>query len=301
MPEVKKQVYTRFVEGALNTAEQASFLDGLPDRSQFVQAGDEAETIHSTYFGVEPDVLINNSAYPIALQQLDGEDFTVQLVKYQTKQTPVSDDELYAATYDKMGAVKDSHTSAINKKKYARSIHSLAPDADGVDTPVLLTTGADDGTGRKRLTPADLVRLKAECDNRQWESDRRLVLCSDHVNDLLLVDQAFKDQYYNYTTGKIANAYGFEIYEYINNPYFTVSTKAKKSFGSVPVAGTDRMASVCFVKGRTVKAVGSTKMYWSKAETDPEYQRNRMNFRHYHIVVPSAKKCIGAIVSGNAA
>ena len=54
MPEVKKQVYTRFVEGALNTAEQASFLDGLPDRSQFVQAGDEAETIHSTYFGVEP-------------------------------------------------------------------------------------------------------------------------------------------------------------------------------------------------------------------------------------------------------
>ena len=72
MQEVKKQVYTRFVEGALNTAEQASFLDGLPDRSQFVQAGDEAATIHSTYFGVEPDVLINNSAYQIALQQLDG-------------------------------------------------------------------------------------------------------------------------------------------------------------------------------------------------------------------------------------
>ena len=49
-------------------------------------------------------------------------------------------DRLYAATYDKMGAVKDSHTSAINKKKYARSIHSLAPDADGVDTCLLYTS-----------------------------------------------------------------------------------------------------------------------------------------------------------------
>ncbi|MBR0165279.1 MAG: hypothetical protein IJQ13_00155, partial [Prevotella sp.] len=31
---------------------------------------------------------------------------------------------------------------------------------------------------------------------------------------------------------------------------------------------------------------GSTKMYWSPAETDPEYQRNKVNFRHYFIAMP---------------
>ncbi|OSZ79279.1 hypothetical protein CAP35_13785 [Chitinophagaceae bacterium IBVUCB1] len=301
MPEVKKHVYTREVERGLSTAENVSFLEGLPDRSQFVQSGDEAETIHSTYFGVEPDVLIDNTAYPIAIQQLDGEDFTVTLKKYQTKQTPVSDDELYAATYDKMGVVRDTHVSAINKKKFARAIHSLAPADNQADTPVLMTTGSDDGTGRRMLTMNDIVNLKRACDKLEWEADRRLVLCPDHVNDLLLVDQKFKEQYYNYTTGKIANLYGFEVYEYVKNPHYVVATKVKKSFGAVPTEGPDRQASVCFVKSRTVKATGSTKMYWAKAETDPEYQRNRMNFRHYHIVVPSAKKCIAAIVSDNAA
>ena len=34
-------------------------------------------------------------------------------------------------------------------------------------------------------------------------------------------DQKFRDQYYNYTSGKIANMYGFEVYEFENCPYFT--------------------------------------------------------------------------------
>ena len=58
---------------------------------------------------------------------------------------------------------------------------------------------------------------------------RRLVLCTDHVNDLLLVDQKFKDQYYNYTSGKIANLYGFEVYEYVSCPFFFTTNGLKKS------------------------------------------------------------------------
>ena len=34
---------------------------------------------------------------------------------------------------------------------------------------------------------------------------------------------------------------------------------------------------------KTATATGSTKMYWSAAENDPEYQRNKVNFRHYFI------------------
>jgi hypothetical protein len=300
MPEVKKEAYTREVERGLTHAETATFLDGIRDQSGYVVDGDESQVIHSTFFGVKPDVLINNTTYPITTQQLDGDDFTVELDKYQTKATPVTDDELYAATYDKMANVKQSHVEAIAENKFDKAIHALAPSTHATATPVLITTGDDDGTGRKKLVRADIIRLKKAYDDQKIPNKgRRLVLCPDHVQDLLLEDQKFADQYYNYTTGKIANLYSFEVYEYVNNPYYVVATKTKKSFGAVPDA-VDRMASVAFVVSRAVKASGKTKMYFSKAENDPQYQRNMINFRHYFIVLPSALKCIGAIVSGNA-
>ena len=47
------------------------------------------------------------------------------------------------------------------------------------------------------------------------EDGRVLVLCPDHVNDLLEADQTFKDKFYNYTTGKLLNMFGFEVYTFV--------------------------------------------------------------------------------------
>ena len=298
MPEVKKHVYTREVEKGLTHADTATFVDGIKDRSQFVQQGDEAETIHSTKFGVKPDVLINNTTYPIPIQQLDGDDYTLQLDKFNTLATPISDDELYAATYDKTAAVVESHTESISEWKFDKAAHALSPQTHSAATPVLLTTGADDGTGRKKLRKEDVIKLKKLADDQKWpKKGRRLTLCNDHIADLLELDQKFADQYHNYTSGKISDMYGFEIHEYVNCPFYTVATKTKKSFGATPVAG-DMQASFAFVTSRAVKVTGSTKMYWSKAENDPQNQRNLVNFRHYYVVVPTAVACVGAIVSG---
>lgn len=100
----------------------------------------------------------------------------------------------------------------------------LAPQKNTAKTPVIATTGDDDGTGRKRITRQDIISLKEKFDKlRVPTQGRRLVLCSDHVNDLLMVDQKFADQYYNYTTGKIANMYGFAVYEFANNPYYSTA------------------------------------------------------------------------------
>ena len=80
-----------------------------------------------------------------------------------------------------------------------------------------------DGT-RKRITRQDIIALKDKFDKLKVPTaGRRLVLCTDHVNDLLLQEQKFADQYYNYQTGKIANLYGFEVYEFVGNPYYNTS------------------------------------------------------------------------------
>ena len=96
---------------------------------------------------------------------------------------------------------------------------------------------------------------------------RRLVLCSDHVADLLMCDQKFADQYHNYTTGKILNMYSFEIYEYMSNPHYS-NAGAKIAFTGTPSAG-QYQASIAFYTKRMFKATGTTKFYYSDAATNP--------------------------------
>lgn len=58
--------------------------------------------------------------------------------------------------------------------------------------------------------------------------NRRLMLCSDHINDLLEVDQKFQNQYHNYETGVISKMYGFDIYEAANCPMFDSANEKEK-------------------------------------------------------------------------
>lgn len=286
---VLKEVWTGELVKALRAGLEATFLDGIPDQSAIANN----DVIHLVDVGIDPDVLINNSTYPISQQKLDDKDITIQLDKFQTKPTPITDDELYALSYDKMGRVKESHTNAITDSKIKKAAFNLAPKANKDNTPVIGTTGENDGEGRKRITRKNIIELKKRFDKMKVPTTgRRLVLCSDHVNDLLLEDQKFAEQYYNYTTGKIANLYGFEVYEFANNPNYSTAGQ-KEALGATG----GYQASFAFYTDRVFKATGSTTMYYSEASTDPQHQQSLINFRHYFICMPKKEDACGAIYS----
>jgi hypothetical protein len=292
---VYTEVWTGEMIKAFRTSvESIGWLNRIRSYDQYA----ENDVIHFMDIGGDPDVLVNNTTYPIPVQVITDADKAIGLDKYQTKQTPITDDELYAISYDKMSSMIERHRDTINEKKYARALHALAPAGNTATTPVVLTTGANSADGtRKIITRADIIGLKGLFDKQKIPvSGRQLVLCPDHVNDLLNTDQKFSEQYYNYTTGKIANLYGFEVYEYTECPYYTLSSKAKQAYGAVP-GSTERQASVAFYAPRMMKATGSTKMYHSEAKTDPATQQNMINFRHYFICLPLKNEAIGAIVS----
>lgn len=277
---VYKEIWTGELVKALRAGLEGTWLDGIPDSSSLVNN----DVIHLVDVGVDPDVLINNTTYPIALQELEDGDISISLDKFQTKVTPITDDELYAISYDKIARVKESHSNAINDSKFAKAAHALCANEDTAKTPVLKTTGErDEATGRLKLTPKDVVKMKAALDKLKVPTtNRRLVLCTDHANDLLEADQNFKEQYnINRGEGKVGRLYGFDIYEFANNPVYTTAGK-KKAVGSASEAG-EFQCSFAFYTQRVFKATGSTKMYWSAAENDPEYQRNKVNFRHYFL------------------
>lgn len=302
MPAQFPEIWLRRVIRNISEAGNAPFFDDIPELDvDIVTLGEgsasEKNIIHVTSTQFKPEVLINSTTYPIALQDYDDEGSTIQLDKYQTKVTTVSDDQAIGAAYNKIDVVTQTHTEAIREKKFAKAVHAHAPASNTALTPVLMTTGADDGTGRKRLVYADLVRLKNAFDKMGAPLiGRRLPLCTDHWNDLLLDRERFGDMLVNYKEGnpapKIAS---FETFQYIDNPLFNAGVK--RPFGAVPGAG-DFQASIAFVKSNVAKKTGLTKQYFAKASDDPENQMNKLNYRHYYINVPMQARWIGAMTSG---
>lgn len=290
------EAWTGFMSKAFRTdPEGLGWYAKIRSFDQYV----ENDVIHFVNIGGDPTVLVNNSSYPLEIEELADGDKAVSLDKYQTKPTQVTDDELYALTYDKMATVIERHKEALSEKKYARAIHAISPTENTAKTPVILTTG-EVSDGRKILTRKDIIKLKKEFDkNKVPKVGRILVLCSDHIADLLESDQKFNSQYYDYTNGKVNKLYGFDVYEYDDCPYYNVATLKKIAFGAVP-ADTDRQASIAFSPVRMMKANGSVKTYASEAKNSPTTQANLVSFRTYSICLPLKNEAMGAIVSAKA-
>ena len=289
---VYAEVWTGQIVERFTHAQNGTFLDGVPDFSRYV----DNSVIHLVEAGLSPTVLIDNTTYPLAIENLPDGDVAITLHKFETLPSRVTDDELYAISYDKMGLKKDQHADVLAESHLDKAIHAFAPVSNTPKTPVIYTTGAV-VDGRKRLTRSDVIKLKDKLDKmRVPKKGRRLVLCSDHVNDLLDTDQKFKDQYHNYETGVIARMYGFEIYEATNCPLFDQSGN-KLSYGAVAGAGQFE-ASVFFYVPRMFKAKGDTQMYYSEAKTDPVNKQNLISFTNRFVALPQVRDAsCGAIAS----
>ena len=246
--------------------------------------------------GIAPKVLINNTVYPIASHKREDGKVIISLNKYETENTEVTTDELYALPYEKVSDVQVQHRETLEDKTAEHAIVSIAPQKNTDKTPVITTTGEDDGTGRKRLTAKDLIALKKKLDKLKVPRiGRVLVLCSDHIADLLIEDLSLKTRYQDANGGKIAsNYYGFEIYESTYAP--TYHNGEKEAFGTVAQG---KEASVVFHKNYTVKAPGSAVLYAIEKEKNPSGRSNEIGFEMHFVCVAIKDEGTAAIISGS--
>lgn len=293
---VLTEVWTGELVKSLRGKLSGSWLDGIPDASSIVNN----DVIHLVDVGVDPDVLVNNTTYPIPLQALDDQDIAVKLDKFQTKVTPITDDELYASSYDKMSRVKEAHANALLDAELAKAAHALCPSLKNSGRVVMTTGETRNDVRRQRATLADVVSLKRTLDGLGVPAEgRRLVLCPDHVNDLLETEQTFREQYnINRGDGTVGRLYGFDVYEFGNTPVYGADG-SKQDLGTLAGAGSEGPwhCSFAFYVPRVFKATGSVKMYFSAAETDPEYQRNKVNFRHMFLCMPKKEDAMAVLAS----
>lgn len=295
MPLNFPEAWSARVVKLLTTLNVAPWLDGIPELdTEVIEVGSgsasEANIIHLPVENFKPEVLLNNTTYPIALQAFTDTEATIQLDKYQTKVTTLSDDQVIGASYRRIDSATRGHVTQINSTKYKKAIHAIAPASNSAKTPVInLTTHNGD------LYKA-IVALKNEFDKNEIPADgRRLVLCNEHYNALLNDRERYGNLLNNMNSGDVApKIAGFEIYEYVGTPTYN-NLGVKKAWGAIPANG-DQPASVAFYKENIAKKTGLTKQYFAPANQDPENQTNKLNYRHYFIALPAKNEGIGAIV-----
>ena len=76
---VLTEVWTGELIKTLRAGDVATFLDGLPDYSQYA----ENDVIHMIDVGGDPDVLVNNKTYPLTIQEITDNDAVFSLDKFQ--------------------------------------------------------------------------------------------------------------------------------------------------------------------------------------------------------------------------
>jgi len=283
-------------------AESNAHFEGIADYSEDLMNG---SVLHLQDIGVDPEILINNTTYPIATVTRTDADIALTLDLLETKNTKIPYQTLFSIPYNKIVSVNEQHKETLMEGYVAKGTHAVAPAVNTANTPVLTTTGTADALGRKALLPADIVRLKKAFDDLKVpQVGRRLVLCPAHVSDLLSIDQTFEKKYnVDHVEGKIGRLYGFDIYEYPTNVCYdpAVAGGTKKAYGAA-VLDTDALASVAFHEKRVWKAMGDLIPFLREAGDDPENRATVIGYSLRAMInstkATGAGAAIGAIRSG---
>ncbi len=258
-----------------------SFLKEARDMSAFV----ENDKINLAEAGVTPNVLINNTTYPIAVSQRTDVPIALELETFDTENTLIRNIEKAELSYDKRQSVIFGHKQALRLEFSKKAAHAYAPASDGTLTPVLPTTGTAGS-----MTFDDILDLYKRFNEVDIPAQGRvLVLHPTHEAELRKQDyKLFKEML---TTGDL---WGFKIYRFSQTPIFDKTTGAKKAFGAAPGAN-DTISSIAFQKDEVMKAIGTVDMF--AKEKDPLERGDIIGFQMRALALPIRNKAIGAIYS----
>lgn len=267
------------------------FLTECRDLSMFV----ENDIINLAEAGVDPDVLINNTTYPIAIADRNDSPITIEIDRFDTENTSIKHADKVELAYDKLASVILGHKNALRMTIMEKGAHAIAPASNGTFTPLLTATGADNGSGLKRLKWSDVRKLQTAFNQAEIPAEGRIIIFSQqHLEDLEIEDV---DRFNKMIDKNIIC--GFKVYFLANQrlPKYNKTTGAKVAFGAAAAPSTDSTATIAFHKNEVARAMGTEDMYHSKAENDPIYRRDVIGFSKRAIVIPIRNKGVAAIYS----
>lgn len=262
-----------------------SFISEGRDMSALV----EYNKINLAEVGADPDVLIDNTSYPIAVSSRTDVPKELALKTLDTTSTVVRNVEAMELSYDKMASVIYGHKQQLRKTAAKLAAWNWAPSSDAANTPVLAATG-NASSGRLKLSFADVLKLSTKFNLLDVPADGRiLVLNPNHESDLIAEDLAMYKSVM--TNGML---FGFKLYRTSLTPVYNNDTHAKVAYGAV-AAETDALASFAFYRDEVMKALGTTEMF--AKYKDPDNKGDVINFQMRFCALPLRSKFIASIYS----
>lgn len=249
---VAKEIWTDVL--MKNFIPDISFLGRSRDFSSLV----EYNTINLADIGVSPNVLVNNTSYPIPVHQRTDTPLALPLSVLDTENTLVRNTEEIEASYDKMESVLQQHREALLTKAGTLAAYNYAPQAANAFNYVLQATGAGGA-----LTFADVLRLSAAYDAANVpKTGRVLVLSPKHLGDLEAEDLEKYRAVFGNTT---YNMFGFTVFVFSENPTYTTAG-VKNPYGSID----GQVASFSYTDTEVMRAIGDIEMF---ADLNNPYER----------------------------
>jgi hypothetical protein len=255
-----------------------SFLIRSQDMTAFV----ENNTINLADAGVDPDVLVNNTTYPIPMSERTDNPIALPLDYLDTKNTVVRNATKIQLAYNMLESVIKQHRLALRKKTIQKAAHAYGPTSNAAWTPVLAIGGSN--------IIDVLIDAQAAFDAFDVpEEERILLLCPTHKAALKKADKVLFKDVFGQNGSK--NLYGFDVYSTSVTP--TYNAGVKNAFGAAP-AGGDVHSSLFYSALEVMRADGEFDMF-SRLK-DPEARGDIIGFQKRFIALPIRNKAIGAII-----
>ena len=247
MPSPFHQIFTDVLKTKLYP--KSDWLHRLGNFDAFVKAN----TINLSEIGADSSVVKDNSTWPLTPVQRTDTGIAIPLATFDTVPTHITNVEEIETSYDKTASAVQQHVNALRRTIAKSACYNLAPATHAAATPLIQTSGAARGDGKKRLTFADILALRTAFNKGNLPmEDRVLILTPDHEADLILEDA---NRYrVMMESGKIA---GFDVYVYTDTPFYSIVSSALTKSAATATSGLQ--ASVAFCAGETMRAMGDVK------------------------------------------
>lgn len=264
-----------------------SFLTRSVDMTAMV----EYNKINLAEAGVAPDVLVDNTDYPIETAQRDDIPLELPLHTFDTKNTVVRNVEAMELAYDKMESVVRQHRNVLQAKTAAYAANSWAPQQQKDLTPVMATSGT--GKNRQGLTPLsfdDVLAMDAWFRSKDIDPSTMVaVLNPYHLADLMAEDMKL---YKEMLAGN--KLFGFDLYTFSQLPYYNATTGQKVAFGT-SAADTDTQCSLFYCANEVMRADGDIEVF--ARYKDPEQRGDLIGFQKRFTALPIRNKYQASIYS----
>lgn len=271
----------------------AMLMEGFyPDRTFLSRSVDmtamvEYNKINLAEAGVAPDVLVDNTDFPVPTASRNDTALELPLHTFDTKNTVVRNVEEMETAYAKMESVVRQHRNTLQAKTAAYAANSWAPTKAADLTPVKPTAGVG------KISFEDILKMDAWFRSKDIDPATLVaVLNPYHLADLQLEDMRL------YKAMLDSNRiFGFSLYTFSQLPYYNQTTGAKVAFGTA-AAATDVQCSMFYSDQEVMRADGDIEVF--AKYKDPGERGDVIGFQKRFTALPIRNKFQTAIYNAKA-